>query len=188
MYFRTLLPLQLATLVCLATCTSISARRSSSSTVYGDLSSRSSSSNTTSSHLEVRDSGIYIFCNCNDHLNPADTNNVVDKITSGPQDISAGARSANWQQSGNVVGFYCNFANGGSILNAEYRIAVQQQITSVCGQWIAGTVFFTDSNSAIGYMDAPFTQDRCQETTLVAVHPELKVLHLDGNNDLPRIC
>jgi len=43
-------------------------------------------------------------------------------------------------------------------------------------------------NSAIGYMDAPFTTDRCQETILSSINLALKNFHLDGNNNLPRIC
>ena len=86
------------------------------------------------------------------------------------------------------MGFFCTFGNGGAVSDNEYRIAVQRQIKSVCDQWAARTVFFTDSNSAIGYMDAPFTTDRCQETTLPSINLALKNLHLDVNDDLPRIC
>lgn len=114
----------------------------------------------TTSLLDARDTPLYIFCKCGLKLNVADTNAAVAKITSGPE-IDMPARGANWQQSGNVIAFGCAFGNSVNVFTRQYLYDVQTLITTQCGQWTAGAVFDTQSNFAMGYMDAPFTQDRC---------------------------
>ena len=120
----------------------------------------------TTSLLSSRATPLYIFCKCGLKLNVADTNAAVAKITSGPE-IDMPAFGANWQQSGNMVAFACALGNSVNINTRQYTYDVQTLVTSVCGQWTAGAVFHSDSNFVIGYMDAPFTQDRCTQAKLI---------------------
>lgn len=109
-----------------------------------------------------------ILCKCHDKLNIADTNNAVSKITSGRDIYSGPSPGANWQQSGNVVAFMCAFNTPTVIFSVQYLYDVQTLITSVCGQWTAGVVYYphdpkyTDPRGLIiGYGFAPFSLDRC---------------------------
>lgn len=110
-----------------------------------------------------------ILCKCHDKLNIADTNTAVAKITSGKTIYTGdGYPNANWQQSGNVVSFVCAFNTPTVIESAQYLYDVRTLITDVCGQWTAGAVYYPHDPKYIdprglivGYMDAPFSLDRC---------------------------
>lgn len=141
--------------ICLISVTissTIPKRSNDLTTIYGEASNNASEIYTLSDGLTKRETWLNIYCGCGIGLDATYTNNVVNDISSS-QTISLGGNQARLVFQGNVVAFACNFAaNTQGILGVQFKIAVQQQVSPVCGGFIAGTWENFDTNIVLGYM------------------------------------
>lgn len=92
-----------------------------------------------------------IFCGCGIKLDTAHCNDAVSGMASYVDANPIKANAAVLVSVGDVVAFVCNFGTSTQTLTSKtFLTFVQQDISSVCGSFIAGTSDF--SRLAVGYM------------------------------------
>lgn len=96
---------------------------------------------------------VKIYCGCGYGTDADQTNVVVRDISAGS--ISLGDNQARMQTYGNTVAFVCNFGRSRTISGSYFRYSVVNQMSPVCGSFVAGTWENKDCGSCnivTGYM------------------------------------
>jgi hypothetical protein len=188
MFLRTFL--QVVTLTCLATSSALPSQlKHFSSPIGGEVAAREPASNTAvCARYKRQDDAYNIYCSCGITLDATSNNKVAGDIGSQYWDIPI---NSGWGVTqGDVVGFICNYGiPDGGLQGSTYLGFEQDQVSRVCGGFIAGTweTQFGSPFDAIfgGYMR--YTEQSINDIC-AAARASGSWVNTDGWNYLPFIC